>query len=531
MIEDITYLKNNSVQDSMSFYIDSGIRDKRYWPTPSEYSISFDQPFKLVYGFDILDAAIPTTQYNIDYANNKIAITSIAVPDGTSIRTAEPHMLEFSFIKYFIEFFENVTRTLVLKIDQSIVSKYSLDALSETLPDTTIYYALVPTEMNNVPIYLRTSQLDSEYFFFLFNEKQYAIEKTETATIDIISYANYALYFTPGSSRIVYYTKLKIDKLSYNTIDGAGEYIVKIDNIRQEMEIGNYDIGTLRNELNSLLNSFDLDFQTTTPIETKQGRYKITSSSKLLVLNGKVSTLADNMGFSEYPTPTRNDMYRMLKIGANPFVFYSIWDTFYEVYKIEAPGLVNLFGERYVVLKIKEIEDHLLGSYSYVNNSPGIGMFKLASNFNDVTNLRFDYVSLVRKPFHPIGKITRLTLRFETSKGQLYDFKGVNHQILMVVKFLVPSAKFDFNTSILNPNYDPNFIKYISSNQTILNKEDSDEEEEFDDEDNYRQYKKELDKYDFNEDGEDSEDDSEEDEENDDIDINRLFQQRRLLNA
>ena len=111
-----------------------------------------------------------------------------------------------------------------------------------------------------------------------------------------------------------------------------------------------------------------------------------------------------------------------------------------------------------------------------------------------------------------------MTFRFETSSGDLYDFKGVNIQILFMIKFLVPTQKFKFEKSILNPNYDPNFMKYMSTSKNIQYKEDSDNEEEFDNDKYYQMYKKEMDKYDYSssgdeDDGDDGDSDDESEEE------------------
>jgi hypothetical protein len=171
---------------------------------------------------------------------------------------------------------------------------------------------------------------------------------------------------------------------------------------------------------------------------------------------------------------------------------------------VKAPGIVNLLGDRYLIVRCKEIEDHLLGSYAYTKFSPGIGLFKLAANYNDVTHLRFDFVNLVRKPFHPIGKLSKLSIRFETQDGNLYDFKGINHQMLLVIKFLVPSQKKSLQKSVLNPNYNPNFIHYMSTSRAIENKEDSDEEQEFTARDYQEKYQRDMVKYDYSTSGSDS---------------------------
>lgn len=525
MIEDISYLKNNSDNDSISFYVDSGKRDKRYWPSPSEYSLTFDQPFKLVFGFDVLDAAIPTTKYNIDNENCVLAFTLFSVQTGNDLGNIESFIIDLSYNKEFVEMFDEINDNTSFLLSNDTIQTFNIHVLSPSIQNTT-YYAFEKIIVNNVPIQPRTNQLPSEYYFFRFEQKDYAIANTSENLkyIDLIAYESYNLtYASSNESTIVYFKRYKIDSGLSRLIESNGLYEVKVENVRFNLEIGNYDISTLRNELNVLLNIYDIEVETTTPIESKQGRYRFTSSSKIIIMNGTRTTLKENLGFSMLPDSSQSSMYKIFKIGENPYVFMSLWDEFTRVYKLEAPGLINLFGERYVILRIKEIEDHLLGSYSYMSMSPGIGMFKLAASYNDVTNLRFDYVSLVRKPFHPIGKVSKLTFRFETAKGDLYDFKGVNHQLLMVIKFLVPSQKNMFNKSILNPSYDPNFMNYMASMKGIQNREESDEED-FDDEDNYRKYKKELDKYEYV--SSSTEDSSDNDSE---IDVSEMMRQRRLI--
>ena len=73
-IEDVNYLYKNSLKDNAIIFIESSKRDKNTYPTPSEYTITFDNPFKYVYGVEILDASIPRTMYQIDKTNNNLKI-------------------------------------------------------------------------------------------------------------------------------------------------------------------------------------------------------------------------------------------------------------------------------------------------------------------------------------------------------------------------------------------------------------------------------------------------------------------------
>ena len=52
-------------------------------------------------------------------------------------------------------------------------------------------------------------------------------------------------------------------------------------------------------------------------------------------------------------------------------------------------------------------------------------------------------------------------MRFETKDGRLYDFKGVNHTLLFVVRYLKPRVVRPVAVvSTLNENYHPDFMAY-----------------------------------------------------------------------
>jgi hypothetical protein len=144
------------------------------------------------------------------------------------------------------------------------------------------------------------------------------------------------------------------------------------------------------------------------------------------------------------------------------------------MHTITSPGLLDLSGIRYIVLRCPEIETHMYGGTGgFVDIAQGICTFKLASsNNNEITYIRFDYTRFSRRSCHPIGKLSRLTFRFEQTNGKLYDFKGVNHQMLIVVKYYVFHTKDRRVTSTINPNYDPNIMKYMfGSNNNVPNHE------------------------------------------------------------
>jgi len=71
-----------------------------------------------------------------------------------------------------------------------------------------------------------------------------------------------------------------------------------------------------------------------------------------------------------------------------------------------------------------------------------------------------------------------MTLRFETNKGVLYDFKGLNHNIIFAIFYYEPVQKNIPKHSILNPEYKMNYLDYLYKQEEIEGDSDSDEDGE-----------------------------------------------------
>jgi len=130
----------------------------------------------------------------------------------------------------------------------------------------------------------------------------------------------------------------------------------------------------------------------------------------------------------------------------------------HKTFSLTPPGFLSLVGDRFIILRCPEIERNIFGSMAFGNNSPGIALFKMGCvGYSDS---RFDFSTVEYKEFHPIGKLPRLTFRFERINGDLYNFKTVNHHLMIVVKHYVARKQGALTMSTLNPNYNPNFLKY-----------------------------------------------------------------------
>ena len=528
MIDDISYLIENSEKDSQVVYIDSTLRNKLFYPNANKYIVEFDQPFKLVYGFEILDSAIPVTMYNIDVYNNTFYYTVVS-KNPASITPIDPdqYFKEIINCKTFIKLYNNISHNTSVIIGSST----QLSSYIGTVSNPSDYYLMyIRNIINTDQIVLQTNQIIEEYFFFTFNNIKYAVRNTNNNLIDIITAGEFSIEFNNDETiDLIYFTSYNINLPTFTSIISANTFIISIKNIIGSISIGNYNILTIINALNDSMNPL-VDIATTTAAPAQEAKMFFSSSSQIY-FNGNVGNLSKSLGFDTYPALSQYNNINFVgcTIGDNFQIFGGIYDASIPGYKIVSPGLITLLGERFSILRIQEIEDHLYGSYAYMGMTPGIGLFKMASAFGGITNLRFDYTTLITKPFHPIGKLSRLSIQWETSTpGKLYDFKGVNHQLLALIKYYVPSVKLKYSRSILNPNYDPDVMKYMANNRTIQNREDSDDEEEFDDDNYYQTYKKELDKYEYS--SSDEEENKEESSEESEQDIQDYMQKHDLLN-
>lgn len=120
---------------------------------------------------------------------------------------------------------------------------------------------------------------------------------------------------------------------------------------------------------------------------------------------------------------------------------------------LKAPGMYDLTGTPYILLRIPEIESHMYRSRAFEACNMPIAKFKMS--ILGYSDTRMDFSTLKPRPFHPIGKLTCLTFQFFAANGFIYDFLGVNMSFVMVIRYLVPKQRHAFDSKRLNPNYEP----------------------------------------------------------------------------
>lgn len=436
-IEDIDFLGQNSELDSTLFFLDSSSRDRTAFPSPAEYVIQFSEPIKLVVGLDILDATIPATMYVIDTHSETLSVTTLCAKSDLGAG-AEAQAL-FS----------------------AVILASNPVAIAMSLPTvTTLFCYLVSYAYSDINVTAGLGQPIT------------TCDSSESSLFIVV-------VLQPGSGAYSSYSFPSVGAMDAATSSGLITQKLSMRKAIVTLQHGNYDIASLMQQVagsikavdknDSNFVSFDVVSSSSGNVSL-QNRYAVINYSTpfLLDMRVSVSSAASALGFDTLPTHTASGYrdssalpqgFGSVLSSSVPISVFSSTSFTSPVHVVVAPCVANLLGIRYITLRCPEIEQHLYSGMTYGSHSTGLGVFKLVPGL-EISNLRFDFVSVVRKPFHPIGRLSRLTMRFELGDGSLYDFKGINTQLLIAVKFLSPGKRVPLTRSVLNPDYDPDFLRY-----------------------------------------------------------------------
>lgn len=573
-INDVDYLKKNSIVQSYAFLVNSADRNMTIYSSPSEYTIPLSIPFQNVIKFEVQDASIPRTMYNIDIYNN---IIGFFIYDQNFFNNVNTNYNSSSKDINFNEYFYNQCQLNMnyVSIDPADYDIYSfLNVINSSLEmnlnnDKDNVLVKIITETVSSPPELKSQlrfRCPYSFVFDMYNstisenlgfnslvnsyELQKSIDlKRETyydysynSGLDLNNKAFYQHFYSLYSTIPTQYAKNQTS-FQYVLYDGSSSisnpviisknnYIAQYFNISSEIngpgyilnlgvefgipEGGTDGIGTevnwyiFNNIDNQPYNFFDDNnniynelFNGTITVTAVDGTYSYINISPSgdplqpgdywLVL-GFPSDSTSSIGV--YTTSVNN-------ISTNPFQnntslisdntntwkpythsdmnqYYCISITFQSTYNvIISPGIYSFVGEKYVIVRCPEIEDHCFRSLMALEKHY-LGLAKFRLGVVGYTENALVYNTIPAREFHPIGKLTQLSFRFETANRNLYDFKGCNHNITFIIYYYEgrPNSISPWDNSILNPNYNPNIIEYL------YKEEDRDDESDEEDEDN-----------------------------------------------
>jgi hypothetical protein len=463
---DVDFMNNTFEESSMTVIVDSELRDIYTYPHPNSYSISFEQPIKEVVGIEILDAAMPVTQYSIESDNNIIA-KGIVIP-GIGYSISDIYKAIEEYLQYnkdfqnvfeagingnvlvYLDTFPQYNDSDVVNMGTNLLLMYNTYDVSRSKSGN--YQYILNTDkvwINNEDIANKINNDEIEYKISLTKLQLYVHHDSKYVSDAFANSLASTIRNTNGIDFMISTIVKVITPGNYNSVtllDHLGNNVSYIPSIVQEV----------LPSASILLSWYDEEIADGETSKTQ--KYKWTMNTGInagFFFDMSKSTMRNILGFPEI---NQNPVFRYKQ---NIRIFTSSLDSVDSatVQKIVSNGLIVFQGTKYLVLRCPEIESHILGSYSTLKQSPGIAMIKLTTT-NSIAHLRMDFTNIIRKPFHPIGKLSRLTFSFYDKYGNLYDFKGLDHNFLLAIKFMVPKKEARRAVSLINPQYDPDILRY-----------------------------------------------------------------------
>jgi hypothetical protein len=577
-IEDIDYMKENSIKQSYIFQIDSADRDYFQFPTPSVYTVTFDQPFTTVFGLEVIDANIPNSAFNIDGGNllyptnNTIAfyihssnidiskvdpasytIASITPGNYTiqtlvaAINATGTNPLVSPLLQMHVNNNSNmplatisvqtqtnppeVTNTLVLTCPYPFVIDTSQSTISETLgfdlltsangdenmrsPLLQRFTTFAPQITNpnyKYQSYSMYHSVDLPSTIGLGNANMTYIGPTGIITNLPLGTSNYiaqsfvvpyncyltgvgaALGNSTGVAKGIAYWSLYTNNSNDATdlIPGKPGTLIQLTNVESNNK-GLFEVDYIDGGYTPTTSTSELVNPTFAYLEP--GIYWVVinapdESNNTLYYNdvplssgyalNRIMLISNDAGNTYYENPDDNIPLGLQYIASLQITIQE------EYHKLTAPGIYSLLGQRFMVLRCKEIEDSSLRSLAYTKHS--LGLAKFTMGVVGVSQNRLDFSSVPLREFFPIGKLIKLSFRYETLNGLLYDFKGVNHTITFAIHYYEATSKKIFKGGLLNPNYTGNFLNDIQYGCGGDEGEQDSDDQEFDyNRDNYEQ--------------------------------------------
>jgi len=502
-MEDVQYLLGSAKEESYLFLVDSRTRDTSVFPTPSEYEITFASPFRNVFGMDLLDATIARTEYIVE-TNTNVLEYALGQPASLAdwaqgawavgrkrVVTLEPGDYNLpQFVEHMNDRLAAVAaendepalrcapRTNPSEISNKVVltcsTPFTLLMAGSTLrhtlgfgdPVTTTAstdYAAVPGWSVN-----RTGGASDAF-----------LSRT-SADLPDVDPASATLGPLPAASMTKFepvYAGRVLRQHFVSTADGPASkvltYAVGVSagvpptltvRVRRTADDVVMASGTLQVE------AYDVnDVYVPTASElTDAGNGVLLTGTAYYVeytAAGGSGTSYVGVYYNEDNLPVSGQRYielngQAVHSGQNLCcdVVTSSWG-----HAVWCPGVVNLSGPRFVNIRCPEIESHMFRDRVNERCHAGLGMVKLRGyGFREQ---RYDFVSFPPRRFHPLGKVGKLTFRLERPDGTLYDSHGVDHTLLLVLRYYsLPQADAKAGAAVrstLAPQYTPDLRQYM----------------------------------------------------------------------
>lgn len=507
-MDDVHHFIDSAKEESYLFIVDSRMRDTAVHPSPSQYEISFNSPFRNVFGLDLLDATVARTEYLVESNTNTLEYC-IGQPDslaawdmGAWATAARRRTVTLEPGDYNIaQFVEHLNARL---------REVAAGAGEAALKCST---STNPAEINN-----RITLTCSQPFTLLMGSSTvrhtlgFGDPVVSSSAAEYAVVPGWSVNRSAGASDAFLSRPVSMDdedplhltqgplplatRVSYVEVYGGRTLRQRFvaSATGRPTEVAVYAVGSapvgqvppsvevrILEEGGGVVASGVL----TVAADDPDGAYvpchvpmNTSNTSQLMtagatyfvefrVVSGGVSNASTHVGvyYNDDNFPATQGRYMLLDgvpvhAGKNACVDVHATATGHAV---TSPGLVNLTGPRYVNIRCPEIESHMFRDRVNERCHAGLGMVSLRGyGFRDQ---RFDFVSFPARRFHPLGKLSKLTFRLERPDGGLYDSHGVDHTLLLVLRYYRPAAEPFGKQSQLNPQYTPDLRQHLITNK------------------------------------------------------------------
>lgn len=450
VMDDVQFLKDNSDEDSYLALIDSANRDTKVWPTAANFQVCFDTPFTLVYGIDLLGVSVPRTEYTVSQSRNVLVFSygaasenqkhTVTIPEGdydtlnflaamnsqlSLLPSSNNNIIQVSnsssvptisnkvvlscgepFTLYLSESSVRLVLGLADPVNPSF-GGYTAPGWAPGGPDT-VSSVLTPdpTASPSSALASGTATSNASRVTAYVNPSQSFTAQNSGIVISLS--ASFTVIGEPVSSSLV-----------WTVLSAAGQVCA---------------VGTVQ---------VDTDVVLSTGYSTED----------------QVALLAGSGYLLQFTDPVNGDVNNCYGVQTDASgALCATVNVQFAVNSVSPPGLLDLTGERYIVLRCPEIEGPINKARAFEKWTAGVGMIQLGTYGYSVQ--AYDYTAYPPRSFQPIGSLSSLTLSFVKADGSLYDFKGLNLQLLLLIRFRVPRTPPGGDRQ--HPEYQPYLPRLVS---------------------------------------------------------------------
>lgn len=452
---DLEYLRAHSKEASHLALIDSASRATSLWPTASRFEVVFDTPYQNVYGIDLLGVNVPRTEYNISGSRNVLRFSfgsgqkhTVTVVEGDYDANTVLSALNTALAAFVsaagntlsarpLPPSVNVTNRIMLACAEPFTVYLSESSARVVLgfgdpvsPDTPFYSA--PGWKAGAP------------------DVASSVLAANTGTAALVAYQ--------GPAPSVAHAITSSTPFSQDFVSTYGGVCVSLEVVfgsqgSPPSSSLSWQVTNGAGVVASGLVQPDTDSPTTLSVGTVAAAPQalVAGQAYTLTVSDPINGDSTNC-YTAFSGPAV-DGATGLRTGGST-VAGSLAATLScrpAESVIVAPGLLDLTGERYIVLRCLEVEAAINGSRAFEQFNAGVGMIQLGTY--GYSNQSYDYSAYPARTFQPISNLFKLSLSFQKPNGQLYDFKGLNVQVLLLIRYLAPDRTAALTRT--HPHYTP----------------------------------------------------------------------------